>query len=131
MSHFRMMGPPIPLSGGMTDGATPSVLIACGGSAQRLESAQPRTLTRAVNISVVTGRADLHQHATATAVIEPVGRLLQRSHAPPQGTGQHPGRQGIKGLPNRLPKALRTEGPGSDANQTSRAFVFLFTFPAA
>ena len=63
---------------------------------------------------MVTGRADLYQHATATAVIEPVGRLLQRSHAPPQGTGQHPGRQGIKGLPNRLPKALRTEGPGSD-----------------
>jgi hypothetical protein len=28
MSHFRMIGPPIPLSGGMTDGPTPGVLVA-------------------------------------------------------------------------------------------------------
>jgi hypothetical protein len=93
MSHFRMMGPPIALSGGMMDGPTPGVLVARRRAAQRLESADPRTLTRAVNIAVVTGSADLHQHPTATAVIEPVSRLLQRSHAPPQGTGQHPGRQ--------------------------------------
>ena len=30
-----------------------------------------------------------------------------------------------KGLQTRLPQALRTEGPGFDANQTSRAFVYV------
>lgn len=103
MSHFRMTGAPVALSGSMTGGPTPGVLVARRRPAQRLESADPRTLTRTVNIAVVTQSADLHLHPTATAVIEPVGRLLQRSHAPPQGTGQHPGRQGIKDLPKRLP----------------------------
>jgi hypothetical protein len=28
MSHFRMMGAPIALSGGMTGGSTPGVLVA-------------------------------------------------------------------------------------------------------
>jgi len=28
MSHFRMMGPPMSLSGGMTDGPTSGVLVA-------------------------------------------------------------------------------------------------------
>jgi hypothetical protein len=36
-----------------------------------------------------------------------------------------------KGSAQTPPKALRTEGPGSDANQITRAFVFLITFPAA
>ena len=75
------------------------MLVACRRPVQRLTSADHRTLARAVDISVITSRADLHLHPTTTAVIEPIGRLLQQSHAPPQGTGQHPGKAGIKGLP--------------------------------
>jgi hypothetical protein len=131
MSHFRMMSSPMTLAGGMMGGSASGMLVARRRPTLRLQATDPRTLTRTVDVAVVTGCADLHQHPATAAVVEPVGRLLQRSHAPPQGTGQHRGGQGIKGLPNRLSQALRTEGPGSDANQTSRAFVFPITFPTA
>src|ERR1700677_1026042 len=88
LSHFRMMGAPVALSGSMPGRPTPGVLVARRRPAPRLEPADPRTLARAVEIAAVTSSADLHQHPATTAIIEPVSRLLQRSHAPPQGTGQ-------------------------------------------
>jgi hypothetical protein len=60
-----------------------------------------------------------------SAVVEPVGRLGQRPQRPLPKHWTAPSKAGIKGLPTRLPKAQCTEGPGSDANQTSRAFVYL------
>jgi hypothetical protein len=43
---------------------------------------------------------------------------------PPRQHWTAPGRQGITALQSRLPRRWATEGPGFDANQTSRAFVF-------
>jgi hypothetical protein len=126
MRHFLPppRAPPT-LSSRMTHCPAVCALIARTGSAQALAPANARTVACAVNPTVIAALADAHLHAAALAVVEPVGRLLQRPQcaSPPALDSAEQGRH--KGLANTPAKALRTEGPGFDANQTSRAFVYL------
>jgi hypothetical protein len=82
MRHFRVAGAPGALPGGVADRPMACVLVACARPLQRLATANPRTLALAVNVAVVTSRADENLHRAATAVVEPIGRPLQRPQAP-------------------------------------------------
>src|SRR4051794_13387538 len=82
MRHFRVSGAPGALPGRVTGGPTARVLVACCGPAQRLATTEPRALASAVDVAVITLRANENLHRAATAVVEPVGRLLQQPQAP-------------------------------------------------
>jgi len=91
MRHFSLVYSVAALPFRMLPGATESALIAAAGAPHTLTTCHPRTLSGAVDVAVVTLRADLHLHPAAAALIEPVGRLLEQPHAhPPKGTGQRP-----------------------------------------
>jgi len=76
----------------MATGTTERALITGAGAAQALTAGQPRTLPSAVDIAVVTPRADLDLYPAAATLVEPIGRLLEQPHVPPpEGTGQRPG----------------------------------------
>jgi hypothetical protein len=57
-----------------------------------------------------------------------MARLALLPHAPSSGTGQRPGKTGIKGLQHRLPQALRTEGPGVDGKSVPGPRFFSVAF---
>ena len=84
MRHYLpLAGAPGALPGRMVSCAATSVLVSRSRSVQRLATADPRTLSSAVDVAAVTSRADAHLHPAAVAVVEPVGRLLQRPQAAP------------------------------------------------
>lgn len=113
MRHFLPPAhPPPPLPGSMTMRSTAATLIARCGSTMRLAPADPRTLTRTINVAVIATAADPHLHRTTPAVVEPIARLAQPPQCPSQNTGQCSGKAGIKDLHKRLSQALRTEGSG-------------------
>jgi hypothetical protein len=118
MRHFLPPAhPPAPLPGGMAMRSTAATLIARCGSTMRLAPADPRTLTRAINVAVIATAADPHLHRTTSAVVEPIARLAQPPQCPSQNTGQCSGKAGIKDLHKRLSQALRNRGLGGlDAN---------------
>ena len=114
MRHFLPpTHPPPPLPGGMTMRSTAATLIARCGSTPGLAPADPRTLTRTINVAAIATAADPHLHRTTPAVVEPIARLAQQPpQCPSQNTGQCSGKAGIKDLHKRLSQALRTEGSG-------------------
>jgi len=113
MRHFLPPTDPPPLlPGGMTMRSTAGTLIARCGSTPGLAPADPRTLTRTINVAVIAAAANPHLHRTTPAVVEPIARLAQPPQCPSQNTGQCSGKAGIKDLHKRLSQALRTEGSG-------------------
>jgi hypothetical protein len=68
--------------------------------------------------------ADPHLHRAAPAVVEPVAGLLERPQYPLPKHWTAPGEAGIKSLQNAS-QGAGSEGPGSDVNRESRAFVYL------
>jgi len=113
MRHFLPSPqPPAPLPGGMTMRSAAGALIARAGTPARLQPADLRALTRAVDVAVIAVAADPNLLRTTPAVVVPVTRLAQPPQCPSQNTGQCSGKAGIKGLHERLSQALRTEGSG-------------------
>lgn len=134
MRHFQLLPLAIaPLSFGVFASSMEGALIASTSTAHGLQARPLRALTRAVDMSAIALRADAHLHPAAAAVIEPVGRRLpeQSQDPPPRQHWTAPGRRGITGSAKPPRKALSIEGPGFDANQTARAFVFLLSPPEA
>ena len=116
--------PVAPLSFGMSTGSTHGSLVASAGAAHRLPASLYRAIPRAVQVPAIALRANAHLYPAATAVIEPVGRrLLEQPQDPSPTALDSAAAARHKGLAKLPPTALRTEGPGSDANQTARAFV--------
>ena len=92
MRHFVLALSIVALPLCMSTGTTERALIAGAGAAQAVTAGQPRAPPGAVDIAVVTPRADLHLYPAAATLVEPIGRLLEQPHAPPpEGTGQRPG----------------------------------------
>jgi hypothetical protein len=83
MRHFLLLtDTPVALPGGVARRPAACALVACARPVQRLATANLRTLAPAVNVAVVTSRADEDLHLAAAAVVEPVGRPLQWPQAP-------------------------------------------------
>jgi len=95
-------------------GTAATALVAPPGYPQRLAPANARALPWAIPLAPIAAPAHAHEHPAPPAAVEPMTRLVLRFHASSPGTGQRPGKAGIKGLHHRLPQALRTEGPGVD-----------------
>ena len=98
MRHFLALAHPPPhLSGGVTMRSPAAALIPRPGSTTRLAPADPRALTRAVNVAVIAAAADPHLRRTTPTVVEPIGRLTQLPQRPlPKhwtalGQGRHKG----------------------------------------
>jgi len=124
--------PVAPLSFGMPAGAPEGALVAGAGATHRLPAGPYRAITRAVEVPAITLRADAHLHPATAAVVEPVGRrLLEQPQDPSPTALDSAAAARHKGLAKLPPTALRTEGPGFDANQTTRAFVYVRLVPSA
>ena len=95
-------------------GTAPTALVAPPGCPQRLAPANARALPWAIPLAAIATAAHAHGHPAPPTAVEPMTRLALPLHASSPGTGQRPGKAGIKGLHHRLPQALRTEGPGVD-----------------
>jgi hypothetical protein len=82
MSHcVRMASAPATLSKGMSMRSAARSLIACRGATQRLAAANLRARPGAIDVAVITASTDAYLHATAAAVVEPVGcRLSGAGH---------------------------------------------------
>src|SRR2546426_11223499 len=74
MRHFRVAGAASGLSGRMTRCPPVGMLVACAGPVQRLATADPRTLARAVDVAVIASRANAHLHPTTLTVVESISR---------------------------------------------------------
>lgn len=60
---------------------TAGALIACRSATQRLAAANLGARPGAVDVAVITASTNAHLHATATAVVEPIGcRLSDAEH---------------------------------------------------
>jgi hypothetical protein len=131
MRHFLPLpGAPALLTGRMQMCAAAASLVARPRPAQRLAPANARTLPATVNVAVIAALADAHLHAATSAVVEPIGRLLQRLQTPPpaaldstrqgrhKGPAQLPPRRcasGIRGLSTPI------KNPGSSFSLLARA----------
>jgi hypothetical protein len=115
MRHFLVRPQPVPaLPRCMMRRTSPTALVAPPGRAQRLAPAHVRTPPCAVPLAAIAAAAQTHLHPAPPTTIEPMTRLLLPLHASSPGTGQRPGKAGIKAPQHRLSQALRTEGPGVD-----------------
>jgi hypothetical protein len=117
MRHYLLLSLTLsvtPLPRGMMPRTAPTALVTPRGRPQRLAPALPRALPSAVPLAPIAAPAHAHEYPAPPTAIEPMTRLPLPLHASSPGTGQHPGRAGIKGLHHRLSQALRTEGPGVD-----------------
>lgn len=113
MRHFLSLAvPPAPLAGCMSMRAAAASLVSRPCTMQRFAPADTRTLPGAVDLPVIATPADAHLHAAALAVVEPVGRLEQRSQPLSPQHWTAPGRRGIKSLPIRLLTGAAHRGPG-------------------
>jgi len=56
-----------------------AALVASAGAAQRLATAQPRTLTRAVDVAVIAVATDAYLAAATAAVVQPHRSLREGS----------------------------------------------------
>ena len=121
---------PLPLS--MSARSTDGALVASAGAAHRLPAGELGAVPGAVQVPAIALRADAHLHPAATAVIEPIGRrLLEQPQDPSPTALDSAAAARHKGSAKLPPTALRTEGPGFDANQTARAFVYVRLVPSA
>jgi hypothetical protein len=77
MRHFVLALSVAALPLCMSMGTTERALIAGAGAAQALTAGQPRAIPGAVDIAVVTPRADLYLYPAAATLVEPVRRLLE------------------------------------------------------
>jgi hypothetical protein len=117
MRHYFLASPTqavTALPRGMMLGTAPTALVAPPGCPQRLAPANARTRPWAIPLAPIAPPANAHEHPAAPTAVEPMTRLVLPLHASSPGTGQRPGKAGIKGPHHRLPQALRTEGPGVD-----------------
>ena len=113
MRHFWSVAlSPAPLALCMSMRAAAAQLVTRPCTPQRLAPADTCTLPGAVDLPVIATSADTHLHAAAPAVVEPVGRLGQRSQPLSPQHWTAPGRQGIKSLPIRLFTGAAHRGPG-------------------
>lgn len=84
MRHYLCLAcTPRALAGRVPTGAAVAALVASASAAQRLASADQRTVPRAVPVAAVAAAADPHLHATATAVVKSM-RLFE--HCPARST---------------------------------------------
>ena len=121
-----------PLSLGVFARSTQGALVACTGAAHRLPPCELGALPGAVQVPAIALRADAYLHPAATAMVEPVGcRRLEQPQDPSPTALDSAAARRHKGSAKLPPTALRTEGPGFDANQTTRALAYVRLVPSA
>ncbi len=133
MRHLLSLPLPIaPLSFSMSMGSAGG-LVASAGAAHRFPASLPRAIPRGSSGSrnriARRWRLASRSGGSDRAGRSPAPRAAPRSPSRRRWTA--PRRRGIKGLAKLPPTALRTEGPGFDANQTTRAVVYVRLLPSA
>jgi hypothetical protein len=133
MRHFAPVSLAVaPLSLGVFARSTEGALVACTGAAHRLPPRELGALPGAVQVPAIALRADAYLHPAATAMVEPVGcRRLEQPQDPSPTALDSAAARRHKGSAKLPPTALRTEGPGFDANQTTRALAYVRLVPSA
>lgn len=111
------------LSCRMLQRPTAAALVARCGPTQLLPPAQLLAVPGAIQLSAIASSAHANRHATAPTAVDPIARLALLPHAPSPGTGQRPGKAGIKGLYIASHRRCAPRARGVTVNQ-SRAFAY-------
>lgn len=82
MRHFRLPRTIAALPLGVATRATQRLLVSSACTVHALTPSQLGTLSGAIDVAVIAGRADRYLHPAAAAVIEPIGQLLREPQSP-------------------------------------------------
>jgi hypothetical protein len=106
MRHFiELTLPPLSLPGRMPVRPATRALVAGAGAAVRGAAGNGCALPGAIQIAVIAPIADAHQHAAATAAIQPVA-LLPVLHPTPPQHWTAPGRAGLNDVRKIAPTGI-------------------------